>query len=322
MKRWLFILFSVTVSLWCRADSVAVAAPTPSGPVGNPYDTATLFPFLIKQISLSSMRYQQVYNAPAFTNLDPRFIYITVFGFRLDPSGKGSFPWTITNMQINLSTTQRAADNLSTNFAENVGTDDTIVFGPGRHDFPLSPAGEGFQIQLDRPFRYNPALGNLLLDVRIFNGAGPFDMNTPQLDAQSSPTDECSRVWATNVTAAVASAADTTALAGGVQLSGVPSLQIQVESVYGTNRPVVRWPAQPSVFVPQISPQFGSNAVWQTITNGILGSPDGPDRAIYLDTPPPGTAGFYRLVWEQGQPAQPATVKLMLGKAREALQTR
>ncbi len=317
MKGWLLILLLATISQSCLEDALAdavVLAPTPSGPVGNPYDTATFFPFLIKEVTVSafsSMRYQQVYNASVFANVDPKFIYITVFGFRLDRSG---FPWTVTNMQINLSTTQRAADDLSSDFAENVGSDDTVVFGPGRHDFPGGLNGPGVQIQLERPFRYNPAFGNLLLDVRIFNGSGPIDMNLPELDAQSSPTDETSRVWATDVTAAVASAADTTGLAGGIQLSAAPSLVIYTTGTTNTptNYIVIDWPSQPSVFRLQQSPKLGAGAIWQTVTNAT------PPR-YYFPLESAGLATFYRLVWEAGQPVEPAAVPLMRGTTQGQL---
>ena len=311
MKRGLLTLLLATISVWCRADSVAIVAPTPSGPVGNPYDTATVFPFLIKQINVSpfsSLRYQQVYNASVFTNVDAEFVYITAFGFRVEP---GQFPWTVTNMQINLSTTLRSADNLSTNFAENVGTDDAVVFGPERHDFPGWGA---FQILLETPFRYDPSMGNLLLDIRIFNGSGPFDGNMPQLDAQSSPTDECSRVWATNVTDAVATGVDTTGLAGGIQLSSVPSLVIYTSTFNTpTNYVAIEWPSQPSVFQLQQSATLGSGAIWRTVTNATA-------PRYYFPLESAGSGAVSRLIWESGQPIQSAAVPVLPEARRESPQ--
>jgi len=177
----------------------------------------------------------------------------------------------------------------------------------------------------DRPFLYNPAHGNLLFDVRLLNATGTFfspGQGCICLLAVDTPTDEVSRVWATNVTAATATGADTIGLFSAFQFSAVPSLQIEVRSVFGTNRPVLSWPAQPSVFVPQTSAQLGDNAEWHTITNGILGSPEGPDRTIYLPTPSVGTSGFFRLLWESGQPVQPATVPVIPAKPLEASQTK
>jgi len=257
------------------------------------------------------MRYQQVYSASLFTNVPAECIYLTSFRYEDYPSTNyaDSSDWTM-RLQINLSTTQGRADDLSTNFSENVGPDNTVVFRPTRIDFKL---GFGKLLLFDRPFRYRGVQGNLLFDVRVSDASGtngPRSTGYTDLLAIDSATDEVSRVWATNFTSTVATGADTTALATSFQFSAVPSLQIKVESVYGTNRPVLRWPAQPSVFAPQTSSEFGSNAVWRTITGGILGTPDGPDRAIYLDMPPSGDSGFFRLIWESGQAAQPGLISV------------
>jgi hypothetical protein len=225
-------------------------------------------------------------------------------------------------LQINFSSTQRGVEDLSRNFSENVGSDDTVVFGPKqitfKSSFPLI-------IFFDQPFLYRAAQGNLIFDVRVSDASGtngPRTTGPTYLLAQDVSTDEVSSVWTTNVAAAVATGADTTGLSSALQFTPVPSLQIEFRSVFGTNRPVLTWPAQPSAFVPQTSARLGNNAVWQTITNGILGSPAGPDRAIYLPEPSPGTAGFFRLIWESGQSVQPATVPLITVKPGQASQTK
>ena len=88
------------------------------------------------------------------------------------------------SVQVNLSTTTRGPDQLSSMFSENVGANDTVVYsgqlntdliggkygGPTSWDFEIYP--------LAKAFLYNPDAGNLLLDVRIFQGnptnlAGP-----------------------------------------------------------------------------------------------------------------------------------------------------
>jgi hypothetical protein len=79
------------------------------------------------------MRYQQVYSASLFANVDPSLIYVTKLTFFLDPKGQGSSGVIVSNMQINLSTTTNAADALSAVFSSNVGADDTVVFGPGTY---------------------------------------------------------------------------------------------------------------------------------------------------------------------------------------------
>ncbi len=307
IKKWLVVLFLSAIDLQCRGDAFIIA-PTPTGP-----EAETFVPFFLQQVRLTSMRYQQVYDASVFSNVPPECIYVTTLTFFQGFSQKGSTLLTITNMEINLSTTQRAADNLSTNFAENVGADETIVFGPARHDFN-DVISDRFQILLDRPFRYIPATGNLLLDVRIFNGAGPVAMNLPRLEAFNSSTDESSRVWATNVMALVADGADTTGLDTVMQFSAVPSLLIYTTGTNNTPTDyiVIDWPSQPSVFRLQQSAKLGSSAIWQTVTNATA-----PRYFFPLESA--GSSAFYRLVWEEGQPVQPATVPITPGTTQELL---
>jgi hypothetical protein len=267
------------------------------------------------------MRYQQAYSASLFSNVAGECIYVTSFRYEYYPQTNNvpdTSDWTM-RLQINLSTTQRSVDDLSVNFSENVGLDDTVVFGPTRIDFK---SGFGKLLFFDQPFRYGLFQGNLLLDVRVWDASGTIGFGHIDLEAQDSSTDEVSRVWATNVAATVASGVDTTGLLSAFQFTPVPALQIEVRSVFGTNRPVLSWPAQPSVFVPQTSAQLGNNAVWQTITNGILGSPEGPDRAIYLTTPSAGTSGFFRLLWQSGQPVQLSIVPDIPANPREGSQTK
>jgi hypothetical protein len=122
-------------------------------------------------------------------------------------------------VRIDLSTTAAAPDALSTTFASTVGLDNTIVFG-GAGGAPLAlssaftgPAGgtKAFDIviNLTTPFHYNPALGNLLLDVRNFGGG-----TTTTFDAQTTSGDPVSRAVTTfsGVNSATADLNDTIGL--------------------------------------------------------------------------------------------------------------
>jgi hypothetical protein len=114
-----------------------------------------------------TIRYQQVYGASDFRVLQSGGGLITEITFLPNPDALIGF-W-ITNIQLNLSTTPQSPDALSTVFAGNVGADDTVVWGPGLFPFG-DTTGTGFKFRLDRPFFYDPAAGNLLLDVRNFSG--------------------------------------------------------------------------------------------------------------------------------------------------------
>jgi len=199
MKLSLCIIATALSIFDSRADTT-VTAPAPGGP-GT--DAASFAPFLIQQLAQSSMRYQQVYGASSFSALDPGGEQITRLTFYVDDSLQTNsiYSWGLENFQINLSTTTAAVDSLSPVFAMNVGPNDQVVFGPGQHDFIAFGAGKPVTITLPQPFFYNPALGNLLLDVRVFVAGGMPDINNPSLDAQLTPLDTVSRLFATDVTA-------------------------------------------------------------------------------------------------------------------------
>ncbi len=275
-----------------------------SAPHLGPTDAGSFYPFLIKETVTSggsntpSMRYQQVYDRSVFTNVDPRFIYVSTVTFFMYGTN-GVFGWTVPSMQINLSTTPRSADNLSRVFSENVGADDTIVFGPRGFSFP----GLYRQfISFDRPFTYNPQSGNLLLDVRIFDGSGPPPPTggPPSMTSYNSPTDEVARVWATNVTAVSADGSDTIGLLTLLQLSPIPSLKIYT-SFFGTstNFFAIEWPTQPTVFVLQRSFQLGSGANWETISTG---DPSASFQRYYFPADTAGPRSFFRLTWPSAGP--------------------
>ena len=153
-----------------------------------------VFPFNIRGPS-RSQRYQQIYSASDFASFsEPELI--TQILFRPDGPFGRSFASTLPDIQINFSTTTVAVDSLSRNFADNLGSDDTVVFsGP----LSLSSANTGpvggpkdfdIVIDLQTPFLYNPSVGNLLLDVRNF--AGGF---TTAFDATSIFGDSVSRAF-------------------------------------------------------------------------------------------------------------------------------
>lgn len=175
------------------ADKVVVPSSlkTVEGDVNNS------FPF---NLGSSSIRYQQVYAASEFPYNQP--IKITHVWFRPDAAFKGfpglgsAFSSTLLDVQINLSTTTKAPDALSTTFSANVGSDDTVVFsgalslssaftGPD-----LGPKDFDIEIALTTPFTYDPAAGNLLLDVRNIGGG-----QTTVFDAVGTLGDTTSRVF-------------------------------------------------------------------------------------------------------------------------------
>ncbi len=148
-------------------------------------------------------RNQQVFAASEFAFLSEPAL-ITKISFRTDASfilGRPPSPFSseISDIQLALSTTNAAVDRLSGTFANNIGSDETIVY---RGALSLSTAFAGgatapkpfdVSINLQSPFLYDPNLGNLLLDVRNFSGGGIF-----ALDAQNEIGDSVSRRFSVN----------------------------------------------------------------------------------------------------------------------------
>lgn len=172
--------------------------------------SANFYPFgidianpTINQNPLTSQRYQQAYAASLFAGYDGP-LTITGIAFRPDAVWGGAFSATMADIQINLSTTPRALSELTGVFADNLGSDDTIVVGRG--SLALSsgftgPAGgpKDFDIQIDlaTPFTYDPAAGNLLLDVRNLGGVAGDAPSQMVFDAEWF-TSDIWRAWTSN----------------------------------------------------------------------------------------------------------------------------
>ena len=195
------------------AQAATVGIPTtivaPNNLATTEGDASNGFPFNISDSTiveggLASQRYQQVYAASEFDTLRGLELLITQILFRPDATFGTAFSSVLPNIQINLSTTSAAPNSMSTVFANNVGSDDKVVFsGP----LSLSSANSGpaagpknfdIVINLMNPFRYNPSVGSLLLDVRNFGGG-----TTTLFDAQfpSTPTSRGYTLGANDVNA-------------------------------------------------------------------------------------------------------------------------
>jgi hypothetical protein len=122
-----------------------------------------------------SVRWLEIYDASQFGALSgPSFL--TKFAYRpdriLDQSGPRS--WIL---RVYASTTSRAVAGLSTTFANNLGTNNTLVFDGTVNLKTGNLPGPGNTRQFDyvfpftTPFLYDPAAGNLVLSLQI-EGSG------------------------------------------------------------------------------------------------------------------------------------------------------
>jgi len=192
MTLWKAVI-GVAVFLVAQGVAEAVSIVVPNSLVATEGNSRNFFPFG----GSGSQRYQQVFAASDFAPFSvPHFI--TQMAFRPDVTDS-AFSVSISNIQINLSTTSAGPDGLSTTFSDNLGSDDTVVFsgmlalsseftGPasGPKDFDIT-------LNLVTPFLYDRSAGNLLLDVRRFSAASELHF----FDADFSPGGSISRVSST-----------------------------------------------------------------------------------------------------------------------------
>lgn len=165
----IFQLLIIMLVFFCmtRVEAFNIVVPNSLASVGG--NSSNNFPFNIN----FSQRYQQVFESSEFTSLSGTEL-ITQIAFRPNESGASAFSSTISNIQINLSTMSATPGTLSTNFASNVGEDDTVVFC-GALALSSSNSNGGSTknfdiiIPLTTPFFYDPTKGNLLLDIRKFS---------------------------------------------------------------------------------------------------------------------------------------------------------
>lgn len=126
-------------------------------------------------------RFQQVYSSSLFA-MFPEGVGINSFEIRGDGVSGNAFA-TEVSIEIYLSTTFRSVDGLSRNLDENVGVDARLI----RSSDPFTIFGGGggggpsewltLADVRDNPFYYNPAAGNLLVDIKVYSRSrtSPFD---------------------------------------------------------------------------------------------------------------------------------------------------
>ncbi len=222
---WLPVALSILVipSQFVLADTTVVpgALAVKEGGYSNfyPFGMDSVDP--LNQNPLVSQRYQQAYDASAFAGLTGP-LTIEGISFRPDAVLGSAFATTLSDIQINLSTTL-SFGNLTEVFANNVGSDDTIVVDRGTLSLSsgfTGPAGGpkdfDIYIALDNPFVYDPTAGNLLLDVPNYLGQEDSSI-LPVFDADLSG--ELWRGYTTNPVVDGVSSSDATYFGPGFGLA-------------------------------------------------------------------------------------------------------
>jgi hypothetical protein len=167
-RRVGFVLVLVAIAGSCVTTELrAQVVVVPNSLAANDGNTALTAP----TGGPSSLREMRIYDAAQFGDLSgPSFL--TQFAWRPDTTPGPSGPRTLT-LQIYASTTRRSVAGLSTTFAENLGADNTLVFSGTLIWATANLPGPGNTRQFDvvfpltTPFLYDPAAGNLLLEMQF-----------------------------------------------------------------------------------------------------------------------------------------------------------
>ena len=168
------LLASLTFALLCLASASKARADTVVVPNANTDVDGN------SSVSLGNTRFQQVYASSQFPSGS---ILITQLAFRGDigvPPVAGD-----TVYQVSLSTTHAVPDGLSMTFANNLGANNTLVYsGPVAFVTSGSPNPNPFSniVVFTTPFLYNPAAGNLLLDISVPAGFSIFPVTVDMVN--------------------------------------------------------------------------------------------------------------------------------------------
>ena len=184
--------------MWVAAVVLAmladVTASADSVRIGGPGTDTNRYPF--GEAALAGKRYQQVYNSALFG--DP--MTISEIGFFNNRDLPGYYPVSGSNFSIYLSTTSKLVNGLDTVMANNVGGDNALFF-LGVLDSKVPFVDGEWKLQLTgTPFTYDPANGNLLVDILATGGSdshlyldahnGDFGTDSSRMENYASGFDE------------------------------------------------------------------------------------------------------------------------------------
>ena len=252
---------------------------------------------------LGPVRYQQVYDASQFSKVPAGGAFISRVFLRADCNSAGN--QVSSNIQVRLSTTPRVPDQLSAVFSENTGPDETLVCtiaryvpAPGGGPCPNTFIHSG-DFDLDTPFMYDPAKGNLLLDLGKALTVPKTNLwRPPKQDAQNATGDSVSRAVAFSLTTTKAEILDTVGLVTYFEFFPTPTMNV----AYETNNVILTWfwSFQRQTFRLQSSDRLGPGESWIDYSGNIV--PSGWTYKVVIPAASLGAQRFFRLFWDTPQP--------------------
>lgn len=169
MPPWRRGLFTALALASCLAAGQLHAAialvVVPDEARDSPGNSATSEPFGATSLCTDGMRFQQILDGDAIGGGN-----ISGLAFRLGDGQPALGSVAYGDTTIKLSSTTRTTGNMSKNFADNIGDDETLVFqgdlmvssGTGSPTNPFD-----FQLPIDVPFDFRGSPRNLLIDVVV-----------------------------------------------------------------------------------------------------------------------------------------------------------
>lgn len=215
--NWLFLLCSAVFSVNGASEQIRVPNEE-RGP------TWSLVPFGGFFVDAPPIRFQQVYDASLFPSLDAQGGFISELWFVSDDSVGREFGAYLPKVEISFSLTTREPDGLSPIFAENFNSTPVVMHPLG--PLSITSGGPGFVVRMQflTPFLYKPADGNLLVQIKNYEGAifGEVQYNPGPLDAWDVVGDPISRVYAFGDADATTGIADTLGLTTYFVVTPIP----------------------------------------------------------------------------------------------------
>ena len=167
--------------------STSVVVPNANATVEG--DSNNGFPFNLANVGGgASQRYQQIYSATQFASGG----VINALKFRL-ASGASPFSTTGINVEISLGYAATTVATASATFANNDGPNMVTVYDgllSLSSTSTTSPSAFDIVINVAPLFNYNPALGDLLVDMSMLNSP-----STAQFDAVDASNTAVARIW-------------------------------------------------------------------------------------------------------------------------------
>ena len=162
-RRSQLVVLRIAAVLTLSTITVILALPSPlaAGPVlleGGPHYLYNGLPF---SQNCGNTRYQQIYSSSLFSGP------VDILSLAFSPDSSGLYSAVV---DIRLTTTSVAVDGISSNLDSNFVTPLTTVFSNTAFTQVVTGGPETFSLVFDfasTPFFYNPASGNLLLDILI-----------------------------------------------------------------------------------------------------------------------------------------------------------